>query len=127
VLAIDAGNNSDVSLYPVINLDILRLKNDLRDVVLCLEVGEHVPKESEALLLDKICQHAKEKIILSWAIPGQGGFGHVNCQSNEYIVAQMKARGWHIDWDESNYLRERCSGCSWFENTLMVFNLPSPK
>jgi hypothetical protein len=127
VVAIDDGDNSDVCLHPVVNMDILDLNTNPFDVVLCLEVGEHVPKEDERLLLDRVCQHAKEKIILSWAIPGQGGFGHVNCQSNEYIVAQMKARGWQIDWDESNYLRERCSGCSWFENTLMVFNLPSPK
>ena len=92
------------------------------DAVLCLEVGEHIEKQFEHAALDNICKSATKKIILSWAIPGQGGFGHVNCQPNDYIIANMDERGCSYNAEQSEYLRARCSGCSWFENTIMVFD-----
>lgn len=91
------------------------------DATLCLEVGEHIEPEYEATVLDNIANSATKKIIMSWAIPGQGGFGHVNCRENEYIIAQMQARGWKHNPEESDFLRARCSGCDWFKNTIMVF------
>jgi hypothetical protein len=60
-------------------------------------------------------------VILSWAIPGQGGFGHVNCASNAYIIEEMKQRGWVYLSKPSDYLRERCSGAEWCQDTVMVF------
>jgi len=92
------------------------------DVVLCLEVGEHIEAEFESIVINNISQLAREKIILSWAIPGQGGYGHVNCQPNDYIINEFKTRGWALNTEESNHLRKHCSGCSWFEETIMVFN-----
>ena len=89
---------------------------------LCLEVGEHIEPEHEAIVLDNIANSATKKIIMSWAIPGQGGFGHVNCRENDYIIAQMQARGWKHNPEESDFLRARCSGCDWFKNTIMVFD-----
>jgi hypothetical protein len=92
------------------------------DATICLEVGEHIEPQYESVVLDNIANSASKKIIMSWAIPGQGGFGHVNCQPNDYIIAQMEARGWKHNPEQSDFLRARCSGCSWFENTLMVFD-----
>ncbi len=123
VWAIDSGDNEDISIFTDIDKqDILTFNSGERQVVLCLEVGEHVPKENESQLLDVICRHATDMIILSWAIPGQQGFGHVNNQPNDYIIKQMKERGWRIDIEQSNHLRKHCSGATWFENTIMVFN-----
>lgn len=95
---------------------------DTREATLCLEVGEHIEPEYEATVLDNIANSATKKIIMSWAIPGQGGFGHVNCRENDYIIAQMEARGWKHNPEESDFLRARCSGCDWFKNTIMVFD-----
>ena len=58
---------------------------------------------------------------MSWAIPGQGGFGHVNCQPNEYIIEQVEGRGWAYNAAESEHLRGHCSGCSWFQNYINGF------
>ena len=93
----------------------------LFDAVVCLEVGEHVPAEFEGILLDNIAGHACDVIVLSWAIPKQGGDGHVNERSNEYIMAAMLERGWMIEASLTKMLRGRTSNAYWFQNTIMVF------
>jgi len=90
------------------------------DLTLSLEVGEHMPTDFEQTFIDNIVSCAKNWIILSWAIPGQKGDGHVNCHTNEYIIQEMKKRGYIIDWKETNVLRNK-STSPWFKNSLMVF------
>jgi 2-polyprenyl-3-methyl-5-hydroxy-6-metoxy-1,4-benzoquinol methylase len=62
------------------------------DCVLCLEVAEHIPKQFEESLLKNITTSIKDNgvLILSWAVEGQGGLGHVNCQNNPYVIDTMK-------------------------------------
>jgi len=90
------------------------------DVVMSLEVGEHIPAEFEQTFLDNLVVNKPKMVILSWAIPGQVGDGHVNCQPNSYIEAQMKLRGYAINNAISMQLRSR-SSLWWFKNTIMVF------
>jgi len=127
VYASDAIPNNDASLFYINRVDLKKpidwdVENVVTDATLCLEVGEHIKPEFESIVLDNIANSASKKIIMSWAIPGQGGFGHVNCRPNDYIIEQMVNRGWKHNPEQSEFLRERCSGCSWFENTLMVFD-----
>ena len=58
-------------------------------VVISLEVGEHIPKKYEKIFIDNLCNTSRQWVCLSWAIKGQPGFGHVNCQNNDYIIAEM--------------------------------------
>lgn len=90
--------------------------------VMSLEVGEHIPAEFEQTFIDNVVRHSIEGgiIILSWAIPGQGGDGHVNCQTNDYIMQQMQARGYYLEDRLTNQLR-KSSSLRWFKNTIMVF------
>lgn len=92
------------------------------DFLLCLEVGEHIPKEFEETLLSQIDNHLNFKgtLVLSWAIEGQGGFGHVNCQNNGYVIKTITDRGYEFMPAESNMLRSEAS-LSWFKNTILVF------
>jgi len=90
------------------------------DCVMSLEVGEHIPREFEQTFFNNVTRHAKNHIILSWAIVGQGGDGHVNCQNNDYVINQMKNRGFEIDFQSSNFLRSSAIA-PWFKNTIMVF------
>ena len=53
------------------------------DLVLCLEVAEHVPKAAVESLVDNIVRHGK-KVLFSAAPPGQGGEDHINEQPYEY-------------------------------------------
>jgi hypothetical protein len=90
------------------------------DCVLSLEVGEHIPAEFESIYLDNVAKHANGLIILSWAVPGQDGDGHVNCQSNEHIIDEMHLRAFTFDEVATKALRNS-STLWWFKNTIMVF------
>lgn len=89
--------------------------------VLCLEVGEHIAPEESAQFLDIIASCGD--VLMSWAVPGQEGHGHVNCQPNEVIIAEMEARGKVFDPEITQRLRDAVVGChcTWFVNTLMYF------
>ena len=108
-----------------------------RDWVICFEVGEHVPKKYESILLDNLFHHADKGVILSWATPGQGGNDHVNEQENSYIISEARSRGFDIN---SSYTKAFRAGISptpekkkdknasrlagklyWFKNTIMIF------
>lgn len=88
--------------------------------VLSLEVGEHVPKEYEQLYINNLVKYSNEYVIISWGVPGQGGYGHVNCQTNEYIKDEFKKRGYE-SMDLIEDAIRRSAEASWFANTLMVF------
>ena len=53
------------------------------DVVLCLEVAEHLPEETATTLINTLALHS-DRIIFSAAAPGQDGQHHINCQWPEY-------------------------------------------
>lgn len=91
--------------------------------VVCLEVAEHVPAEFESTLLDNICGAVEPggKLVLSWAVRGQGGAGHVNCRNNDEVLSLIHARGFDIDNTATLAARAAVSNLDWFRNTLMVF------
>lgn len=90
------------------------------DLVLSLEVGEHIPKEFEQIFIDNLCNASKEWICLSWGIIGQPGYGHVNNQSNEYIILEVEKRGFLFNEKITKYLRKNCT-FDWFSHSIMVF------
>jgi hypothetical protein len=101
--------------------DLTQIHNfDKRDWVLSLEVGEHIPKEYEDIFIQNLINHSKIGIVLSWAVPGQPGDGHVNCQSNDYVISLMNKHGYSLDLNNTLQLREAAE-LWWFKNTLMVF------
>jgi hypothetical protein len=112
-----------ISLFkPILPLDLSQpLDPALRGQVLCLEVGEHIPAAFEETVLRNLARATEDILILSWAVPGQGGLGHVNERSNEYIVAKLEALGLQYDPVASAILRGDVGTCWWFRNTLMIF------
>ena len=90
--------------------------------VLSLEVGEHIPSNLSENYLNNVCDFGGD-ILLSWAVPGQAGIGHINCQPNEWVISKMWDRGYKIDYDKTKALRMSVAAChcSWFQNTLMYF------
>jgi len=93
------------------------------DWVISLEVGEHIPYRFETNFIENLVRHGKKGIILSWAIKGQGGYGHVNCRNNPYIKKKMESYGLVNDVKAEKYLRKN-SFFPWFKNTIMVFRFP---
>ena len=94
--------------------------NEKFDCVISLEVGEHLPAEFEEIYMRNITKHTKNLLILSWATPHQGGDGHVNEKSNNYIRNKIVNLGFSCDFAEEKKLRES-SSLSWFKRTIFVF------
>lgn len=66
------------------------------DLVLCLEVAEHLEPEAGEVLVTSLTQHG-DTILFSAACPGQSGQHHVNCQWPSYWQAIFNARGFACD------------------------------
>lgn len=97
--------------------------NVLRGQVISLEVGEHIPAEFEQTFLDNLCRHCNSRMVVSWAVPGQPGLGHVNCQPNDYIKNEIERRGFKFNSNVTNFLRSDIEmHVSYFKSTLMVFD-----
>ncbi len=79
----------------IINRDLTSLFNLDRtfDVVLCLEVAEHLPESAANTLIDSLVLHSKN-IIFSAAIPMQGGQDHINEQPTEFWVNLFNQKGY---------------------------------
>lgn len=56
------------------------------DLILCLEVAEHLPAKSSNVLVSSLTTHS-DTVVFSAACPNQEGQGHINCQ-------------WPIYWQE---------------------------
>ncbi|KAG2423607.1 hypothetical protein HYH02_015307 [Chlamydomonas schloesseri] len=94
------------------------------DWVVSLEVGEHIPAALESTFLANLLRHARRGLVLSWAVPGQGGHQHVNERPNDYILAKVAALGgggFAHNATATEKLRA-ASSLSWFRNTLLVFD-----
>jgi len=85
-----------------------------------MEVLEHIPAQYESIVLDNINRAAGHGVVLSWAVPGQPGYSHVNGRSPTYVQQVMLDRGFALDNSTSVMLRER-STLWWLKNNLMLF------
>lgn len=117
-------SNPNLSLFDCehcMELD-LSVKQELLtfDWVISLDVGEHIEKEFEWTFIHNIHCANKHGVIISWAIPGQTGIGHVNEQPNSYIIREFRRKGYKYLKKESMKLRQAAT-LPWFKKTIMVF------
>lgn len=103
-----------------LDLSILNESLPIHPFVMSLEVGEHIPKEFENNFIRNVSAMTEKTLILSWAVPGQGGYGHFNERPNEYVIQKFNELGLTFDPVRSQILREAAT-LAWFKNTLMVF------
>lgn len=104
----------------VLDLSVPKQFDKQFDWVMSLEVGEHLPSQFEDIFIMNLHNNNKCGIVLSWAVKGQGGHGHFNEQSNDYIKTKICKLGYINDIESENKLRKD-SSFSWFKNTIMVF------
>eukprot|EP00666_Eupelagonemidae_sp_cell4sb_P002611 gene2611-biopygen40125 len=67
-----------------------------------LEVGEHIPEKHIPAFVDNLDRHNRVGILLSWAVPGQEGHGHVSCRSNKDVIDMIERRGY---WYDEEWIR----------------------
>lgn len=63
------------------------------DLVVCLEVAEHLPDEAADTLVATLVAHG-DRILFSSATPGQGGTDHINEQQREYWEEKFARHGY---------------------------------
>lgn len=96
------------------------------DIVFCFEVAEHIPESKSDDIVDSMIKNLKQDGILFWtaAQPGQGGHGHINCQTKEYWETKFLDKGLVRDLDRETQLIDfvkQGQYMGWFVNNLMVF------
>jgi len=87
--------------------------------IISFEVGEHIPEKYEDTFIENLHRNNKKGIILTWALEGIPGYGHVNCRSPEYIKDKFIKLGYTLDQENTNQLRKVCE-LDWLSWSLMV-------
>jgi hypothetical protein len=106
VLAVE-GETSNVanSLYPAIHFDLTRAPVRARvDLVHCQEVVEHIEEQYLDNLLESMC--SGRFILMTNALPGQGGHHHVNEQPTEYWIHHLANRGCQVMVEDTRRIRK---------------------
>jgi SAM-dependent methyltransferase len=67
------------------------------DLVLSLEVGEHLPQESASYYVNFIQITGAHTVYFSAARPGQGGHGHINCRLKNYWSRLFAFHNFYFD------------------------------
>ena len=89
------------------------------DVVLCLEVAEHLPDTAADVLMDSIAGHAGGLVVFSAAEVNQPGHGHINCRPIGDWLDRWRSRGWVPDLSETLALRALAT-LPWFKRNIVV-------
>ncbi len=94
------------------------------DLVLCLEVAEHLSEARAASLVNDLCK-ASDTVIFSAAVPGQGGQNHINEQWIDYWISKFEDNGFQFHdvlksqwWENNNILW-------WYRQNMVVFSKKS--
>lgn len=96
------------------------------DLVLCIEVAEHLPPETADTLCDTIARHCERLLVFTAAQPGQGGHGHVNCQLSEYWREKLESKGLFYLSDETVHIKQAWknilgNSMYWLHQNVMLF------
>jgi hypothetical protein len=104
------------------------LADEQADVVLCMEVAEHLPASQADQMVQQVCNTVSGALIWTAAVPGQQGHGHINLQEPAYweekILQQGLTRNKHRENQLLNYARSGLH-MGWFANNLLYFERQS--
>ena len=98
------------------------------DMVVCMEVAEHLKPEHSDKLVDIICNSSNKWIWWSAAQVGQGGVGHVNCRPLSYWEKKFEEHGFEADWELTYKIKFTmlqnhaiCLSYFWFRDNLCIY------
>ena len=93
--------------------------NETFDMVICLEVLEHLTKSSADKMIHVLDKHASNTILFSAAEIYQPGIGHINCQPLSYWLKYWRDLGWQVDNFSTLSFRSLAS-FSWFRRNPLI-------
>lgn len=91
------------------------------DLVISLEVAEHLPNKSAKIFIETLVKHARNRIMFSAATPGQGGDGHINEQPHEYWHNLFRNHGFKPDDCIQKLLKGDKSVPFWYRRNIFVY------
>ncbi|MEJ0054749.1 MAG: methyltransferase domain-containing protein [Bacteroidota bacterium] len=90
------------------------------DIVICLEVAEHLPESASDILVKTLSDHS-DLILFSAAVPGQGGQNHLNEKNLSYWSLKFGRMGYVLYdfvrpqiWNNKNVE-------VWYKQNMVVF------
>lgn len=90
------------------------------DLVTSLEVAEHIPSSAARIFVDSLARHS-DLIVFSAAIPGQGGYGHVNEQWPSYWAELFGRHGLYPHCGLRNHTWADEQIEPWYRQNILVF------
>lgn len=96
------------------------------DLVVCLEVAEHIEPSGADTLLDNVCGHARQFVFFSAAEPGQCGYDHVNERSHEYWIDGFRKRSFRLLKEPTHEIRDALAhtlrSTWWFARNVLLLS-----
>lgn len=109
----------ELSNRTVVRGDLTKRLAIRADWVISFEVGEHIAPPGDDAYLDNVAGCCAAGAIVSWAVPGQRGRGHVNCQEPERVASRLRHRGMVLDEEATQTARE-IAGDGWAKKLLVL-------
>lgn len=94
------------------------------DLAICLEVAEHLEEDCADALVSTCCAMS-DFVLWSAAVPGQGGFRHVNCQPLDYWANRF-ARHNHLFLDAASKQHWPSNIKSYYRENIALFIKSTP-
>lgn len=90
------------------------------DLVISMEVGEHLPVSSSSVYVESLTSHS-DLILFSAAIKGQGGTNHINEQPQTFWVELFNRYGFNVYFFLRGQLWRDASIAYWYRQNLCCF------
>ena len=101
------------------------LLNRKFDLVMSIEVAEHIPREHHDFLFDFLVSHTSNWIVFSGARVGQGGHGHISERDEEDWKSEFLKRGMVFQDALTQHIRLACNEKNInHRKNVMVFRRP---
>jgi len=130
------GSAAGISRVPA---EVPAVQHDLRtplqlerqfDLVMNIEVAEHIPGKFSETLVHSICRHAKDLVVFTAAPPGTPGEDHINCRPREFWDALFAPQGFEFDPAQTDALMQharRHDTAEWFQQWACIYVRASGK
>lgn len=118
-----AIENAVVPTIQKVDLTNVMVAPKKTDLVICLEVLEHIELELSGGVINNMVSMS-DLIIFSAAQPGQKGTGHINCQPKEFWETVFNIHGYVRDYNDEHKILDHVTKndhAEWFKNNLQVF------
>jgi SAM-dependent methyltransferase len=89
------------------------------NLVICLEVVEHLEPDNADVIVETLIRHGNS-ILFSAAAPGQSGIHHVNCQWPSYWQRKFNERGYECSDDVRWKLWNSRAIEPWYRQNIMT-------